>query len=383
MDNAIRQPSTDQSFLGRAFDSYQNMMQIAACIREAARQRSITQPLVLELSRRDTGLLDYIPEARNERYPTHQNHQPTLSRPVALPYADKSFDCCLITDVYEHVPSDVRPEILREMLRVTDGLVLLAAPQGDEIVTRFDRIVFDFIWGKYAKKFEPLEQHMTFGLEPLDQMVESLMAQGADRVLALPCNYVYRWIHQILIFFDLQYENPDWDIFEPLNRIYNERLSPYDYKEPCYRYLMAVATSQEIDMDVLAGKLKAAAPPPTLVADTEGTLVEMFRTVDAKLADRLRTSSEKIALLQEDNHWARGEIDHLNSIIAQLQDDNGWATAEIERLNSVIAQLQRDNEWAAQEIESLKSFAGNTEKSGERADEQGIPSIPAAGGEES
>src|SRR5215213_102197 len=110
MGNPIRQQAADQSYLGRAFDSYQNMMQIAACIREAARQRSIARPLVLELSRRNTGLSDYIPEARAERYPTHENHQPTLSRPVALPYADKSFDCCLITDVYEHVPAEVRPE---------------------------------------------------------------------------------------------------------------------------------------------------------------------------------------------------------------------------------------------------------------------------------
>src|SRR2546423_1819156 len=105
-------PSGDQSLLGRVFDSYQNMMQIAACVREAARQRSIKQPTVLELSRRDTGLVDYLPEAVITRFPTHEKNQSILSDPVALPFADKSFDDALITDVYEHLPSQQRPGLI-------------------------------------------------------------------------------------------------------------------------------------------------------------------------------------------------------------------------------------------------------------------------------
>ena len=70
--------SPDQSLLGRVFDSYQNMMQIAACIREAAKQLSVQQLRVLELSRRETGLRDYLPEALIERYATHERNQPTI-----------------------------------------------------------------------------------------------------------------------------------------------------------------------------------------------------------------------------------------------------------------------------------------------------------------
>ena len=94
MDNG-RGQTGDQSFLGRVFDSYQNMMQIAACFREVARQLGTTQFRILELSRRETGLQDYVPEARLVRYPTHQNNQPILRSPVVLPYPDKSFDGCL------------------------------------------------------------------------------------------------------------------------------------------------------------------------------------------------------------------------------------------------------------------------------------------------
>jgi hypothetical protein len=355
MDEITEPQSIGQSFLGRTFDSYQNMMQIAACIREAARQKKITQTYVLELSRRETGLLDYLPEMRTVRYSTHDNNQPTLSMPLALPYADKTFDCSLISDAYEHVPPEMRPELLREMLRVTDGLVLIAAPHQSEMVSRFDRIVFDFIWGKYAESFEPLEQHIRFGLEPLEQMIESFKAQGADEVLALPCNYVYRWIHQILIFFDLQYKHSYFDLFEPLNCIYNERLSAYDYKEPCYRYLMVVATDKEIDINVLANQLKAPKETSALVRDAEGALMETFRAIEGKLADKLRMSAREFDRLQEHNHWAIKEIEHLHSVIKQLQQHNDWAKSEMERLNSIIVQLKQDNAWALQEIQLLRS----------------------------
>src|SRR5262249_35384346 len=170
---ATREAPCEESLLGRVFDSYQNMKQIAGAIREAARQRSIESPRVLELSRRETGLKDFLPDAEITLYPTHDENRTTLSAPVEVPFGARSVDSCLITDVYEHVEAQQRPEWLGEMLRVTNGLVLVAAPQGNELVTRFDRVVFDFIWGKYAEKFEPLAQHVEFGLESVEHTVAS------------------------------------------------------------------------------------------------------------------------------------------------------------------------------------------------------------------
>jgi hypothetical protein len=339
MDEAIANSSTDNSYLGRVFDSYQNMMQIAACIRESARQRAVSRPLVLELSRRRTGLEDYLPEAEMTYYPTHQNNKPTLSDPVYLPFADRSFETCLVSDVYEHIRAEQRPGLLGEMLRVTDGLVLVGSPQGNEIVTRFDRIVFDFIWGKYTERFEPLEQHVDYGLEPLEQTVKSIRAQGADRVVALPCNYVYRWIHQILIYFDVEHKHPRPDLFEPFNRIYNERLSPYDYREPCYRYLILVATNDEVDLDKLVEKLKTP-ETPARVLDTDGVLVRTFHEVESRLADELAVSSNEINRLRQVIASAVREITELNSTIRHLEQVSESSKAEIDRLRSEIRQLQ-------------------------------------------
>ena len=315
--------SIGTSFLGRVFDSYQNMMQIARCVREAGRQRGVARPRILELSRRDTGLADYIPEADLVRHATHEENQPLWSKPLTIPFPDRSFDVCIVTDAYEHVAREARPALLSEMVRVTHGLVLIGCPDGSETVTRLDRLVFDFIWGKYAERFEPLEQHIGFGLDPVDRVVASLREQGADRVAALPCNYVYRWIHQILIFFDLQHRQPYSELYEPINRIYNERVSPYDYREPCYRYLMVAPTDPAVDLDTLVRALEAPAETPASVAETDGVLAQAFRAAESAAGEKLKLASDELQRLYLEN--------------AELRRQRDLAVAELERLRAGTA----------------------------------------------
>jgi len=313
---------TTQSFLGDVFDQYQNMMQIARCVREATQQLGISQPRILELSRYRTNLIEYLPEAQITRYATHdEKEQPSLPMPVAVPFADKAFDVCFVTDAYEHISAEQRPGLLSEMLRTTHGLVLLGSPVRSEIVTRFDRIVFDFVWGKYAHEFEPARQHVQYGLEPLDQIIASLKSQGASRVVALPDNFIYRFLHQILIFFDLQYQNPYSQFYESINRIYNERIAPYDYREPCYRYLMVVATHPQINLDQLEATMKGPCETPATLKQTEGVLVEAFRAAESTTADELRTRLKQVSVLEEEILQLRQtlagreqEIEHLEHL---------------------------------------------------------------------
>jgi hypothetical protein len=231
------------------------------------------------------------------RYSTHKNDAPLLKHPVKLPFPDASFDGCLISDVYEHIPANLRPGLLKEMLRVTNGLVLVASPNGNELVSKLDRLVFDFIWGKYGERFTPLSQHVEFGVEPLEQILTRLKGQGADRVAVLPANYVYRWIHMILIYFDLQHRNPYGHFFNSFNEIYNERLSPFDYREPCYRYLIAIPTNPELDMDQFNKALESPVQIPAPASEADEMLLKTFSEIDSKAADELRQCAGEIGRL--------------------------------------------------------------------------------------
>jgi hypothetical protein len=355
-----------ESYLGNVFDNYQNMMQIARCIREAARQRASARPRILELSRYATNLHEYLPEGEIVRHVTHdEREQPILPMPVAIPFADCSFDICFVTDAYEHIPQELRPSLLAEMLRVTDGLVLLGSPVRSELVTRVDRLIFDFIWGKYAHEFEPLAQHFRYGLEPLDQIVATLRAQGASRVVALPDNFVYRLIHQILIFFDTQWLSAEaGEIYQAVNRIYNERLGAYDYREPCYRYLMVVATSPQINLDELEARMKGPCETPATLAEAEGALIEAFHAADSRLADALRMREQEAAQLYiqmqsqateqvqlhvelqrrvAESGRLQGELQHRVVESERLQGELQHWIIESERLQGELRQQETEN----------------------------------------
>jgi GT2 family glycosyltransferase/glycosyltransferase involved in cell wall biosynthesis len=320
---------THVSGMGRVFDAYQNLSQIARVITLTAERRSVSRPRVLELRRRETGLEDFLPDADIVVLATHEAEVPTLGIPVRLPFDDGSFDACLVTDAYEHVPVEMRQSLLAEMLRVTDGVVLLGCPTDDPIVTRFDRIVFDFIWGKYGEEFGPLAQHRDFGLEPLDEIEARFKELGADRVSALPCNFVYRWIHQILVYFDLQHQAPIPQLFEDVNRAYNEHLSAYDYREPCYRYLLVVPTDPTIDVAELDAALQGPIESPEVVAEAEGALIEAFRAADSRAGDQLRVYAAEVDASHAELDRLRAEHDRLLQVVDDLEANSRWAQQEI------------------------------------------------------
>jgi SAM-dependent methyltransferase len=62
---------------------------------------------------------------RSRQDPRHEDHQGSLT---SLPFADASFDCCLCSEVLEHIPDDGRA--VRELARVLKpgALLLVSVP---------------------------------------------------------------------------------------------------------------------------------------------------------------------------------------------------------------------------------------------------------------
>jgi len=315
------EPTPNQSLLGRPFDQYQNLMQIARCVRETNAQLGVSHPRILELSRRPTGVGDYLPEADIVRHATHRDDVPTPSSWRTLPFDDRSFDVCLVTDAYEHIEIDERPRLLSEMIRVTRSLLLVGCPVDSELVTRFDRLVFDFIWAKHLERFEPLNQHVHMGVEQLETVLASLNALGAERAIALPCNYIFRWVHMILIYFDLQHRSPMPEICEPMNAVYNKYMSPFDYQEPCYRYLIVAALSPGLHLDQLNRRLQAPPEPPHAAKVAQGALLDAFREVHSRAVDEIRRLSSVLERAYDERAEAVATRDRIiSSLQAELHE---------------------------------------------------------------
>ena len=84
-----------------------------------------------------------------------------------LPFADRSHDAVVCTDVFEHLPADSRAPALAELLRVSSRLVWVSFPCGPS-AERADRLI-----GSIAAHLGPgvpgwLEDHLELGLPRRD-----------------------------------------------------------------------------------------------------------------------------------------------------------------------------------------------------------------------
>lgn len=76
-----------------------------------------------------------------------------------LPFAARSFDAVVVSDVLEHVPPDKRSQVVAEALRVARGVVVFAYPCGSAAFALDQRLYQDLKTRKVPPP-EWLEEHM-------------------------------------------------------------------------------------------------------------------------------------------------------------------------------------------------------------------------------
>ena len=156
-----------------------------------------------------------------------------------------------------------------------------------------------------------------------------------DETLFIIIHQTYElWFKQLLHEFEkVKKDFSAGDLFSAINRIYNERLSPYDYREPCYRYLILVGTDPDLDLEKLVESLYHPPETPAAVAEAEGTLVRAFQAVESEASDRLRAWAKELHAIRDENE--------------RLRRDNTWAIQEIELLRSQLSRFSTKQEDGA------------------------------------
>jgi hypothetical protein len=77
-----------------------------------------------------------------------------------LPFADKSYDIVLASDMLEHIPPELRKEVIKESLRVADKLVIFGFPCGRSAHESDEELKRYYLTKKLPVP-EWLEEHMT------------------------------------------------------------------------------------------------------------------------------------------------------------------------------------------------------------------------------
>lgn len=97
-----------------------------------------------------------------------------------LPFADRSFRVVSCIDVLEHLPADVRPRAVQELVRVASDAVLIATPNGEN-AERCDA-EFEAALRRRGKPLpEWLVEHRAQTYPTVDSIVELLQQAGVNQ----------------------------------------------------------------------------------------------------------------------------------------------------------------------------------------------------------
>jgi len=170
-----------------------------------------------------------------------------------LPFPDGAFDVVSAMDVLEHVPAGGRPAFLKEMVRVSSGLVIVAGPRADDEVLAAERSVAKEIRDRYGIEHVQLAEHEANGLISDSATRETLEASGAA-VTTAGYGSLASWTESqgLRSRYLMRRDTPR--VLETLDAYLAARDGEREFEPPFYRtFWLASKTRERESLDDLAG----------------------------------------------------------------------------------------------------------------------------------
>lgn len=125
-------------------------------------------------------------------------HEQVVGSGFLLPFPDAAFDLVTAHDVLEHVPDAGRGAFLQELLRVSRGPVVVAAPFADPRTQLCERLVRQYYVDHVGSPLEPLEEHAEHGLPDLEAVRAILREAGVEH-LVYSDGWLFHWLAFMLL----------------------------------------------------------------------------------------------------------------------------------------------------------------------------------------
>ncbi len=169
-----------------------------------------------------------------------------------LPFRDDSVDIVVSLDTLEHLPEDARDRAVAEIMRVARESVVIAGPFNIDGVREAEQAVDTLHRRLTGEAHRWLSEHLAAPLPSLER-TETLLREGGYAVSAYPSGYLPVWLLLMTFSQIIESREDSFDTAEELDRIYRERVYPFDQMEPAYRTIL-VALKEETRLNSPAGQ---------------------------------------------------------------------------------------------------------------------------------
>lgn len=224
--------------------------------------------------------------------------------PGPLPYADGEFDAVVSNDTLEHVPPDARENFVAELVRVSRGPVILAAPFHRASVAAVEEELCALHHDLFSQPHPWLAEHREYGLPDATRVIDAI--PNVARAIRIEHNaplmpwVVWHWSHiarNASEEFEPQHLN--WDA------ACREAFASAESRGDVASYRLIITIAREggaatLDESTSSGDMLAPVMVSALCAtlraamrSSGGDSAQLLRAVDDRLAEAMRVLEQQ------------------------------------------------------------------------------------------
>lgn len=161
--------------------------------------------------------------------------------------ADGSFDAVVTSDTLEHIPQNDRENFIKELVRVSDDLVILCAPFARLSVAEEEQKLQDYYVSLTGKEHRWLMEHKDYGLPRLDEILGYFKKAGVSTTVFHHTSLdIWRQLMGINLVSNEMGFPLVHDKATKLNKQYNKEVLFNDFTDNGYRTFILASKSKDI-----------------------------------------------------------------------------------------------------------------------------------------